>query len=198
MSISRQPRGILKPSQSDRSYVSQMAGDHTTQQSESRDPSSQSAATSQSAAPTNKVPKAATSLRVFSGGVAKVKNWTQSLDNLESASGTLAPVMFRVYGILISITPGASRSSKMISARTLVISDVRDSSQRLRCVFHEIDRNLDPLKIGACVSVTGKRITNRDDLEMQIFSVETFTKQEVEPYLARMENFADRALKRIN
>ena len=136
-------------------------------------------------------------LRVLSGGVTRVKSWTQYLDNLKSASGTLPPVMFRVYGILTSITPEA-RASKTISAKTLVISDLRDSTQSLRCVFYEIDRNLDPMKIGDCVAVSGRRITNREDLEMQIVSVETFALEEVEPYLARMENFANRALESIN
>ena len=136
-------------------------------------------------------------LRVLSGGVTRVKSWTQYLDNLKSASGTLPPVMFRVYGFLTSITPEAS-ASKTISAKTLVISDLRDSTQSLRCVFYEIDRNLDPMKIGDCVAVSGRRITNREDLEMQIVSVETFALEEVEPYLARMENFANRALESIN
>ena len=133
-------------------------------------------------------------LRVLSGGVTRVKSWTQYLHNLQS--GTLPPVMFRVYGFLTSITPEAS-ASKTISAKTLVISDLRDSTQSLRCVFYEIDRNLDPMKIGDCVAVSGRRITNREDLEMQIVSVETFALEEVEPYLNRMENFANRALKSI-
>ena len=146
------------------------------------------------------VPKAkgSSSLRVLSGGVSRVKSWTQYLHNLQSqsASGSLPPVMFRVYGILTSITPGAN-SSKMISSKLLVISDLRDSTQSLRCVFHEIDRNLDPMKIGDCVAVAGRRISNREDVEMQIVSVETFALEEVEPYLNRMENFANRALKSI-
>ena len=197
MSTSRHPRGILKPSQSVNNHASQTAGD-TTQRSEPKDPPSQPAA-SQSAALTDKVPKGGPSLRVLSGGVSRVKSWTQYLHNLQSqsASGSLPPVMFRVYGILTSITPGAN-SSKMVSSKLLVISDLRDSTQSLRCVFHEIDRNLDPMKIGDCVAVAGRRITNREDVEMQIVSVETFALEEVEPYLARMENFANRALESIN
>ena len=198
MSTSRQPRGILKPSQSDHSHVSQAAGagdTATAQRSQPRDPPTQSAAT-QSAALTNKVPKGGQSLRVLSGGVSRVKSWTQYLHNLQSASGSLPPVMFRVYGILTSITPEA-RASKTISAKTLVISDLRDSTQSLRCVFYEIDRNLDPMKIGDCVAVSGRRTTNTEDLEMQIVSVETFAREDVEPYLDRMENFANRALKSI-
>ena len=170
----------------------------TTQRSEPKVPPSHPVA-SHSAALTDKVPKGGPSLRVLSGGVSRVKSWTQYLHNLQAqlGSGFLPPVMFRVYGFLTSITPEAS-ASKTISAKTLVISDLRDSTQSLRCVFYEIDRNLDPMKIGDCVAVSGRRITNREDLEMQIVSVETFALEEVEPYLARMENFANRALESIN
>ena len=193
MSFSHQPRGILKQSQPDHSRVSHM-GDNFTQRSVPGDPPSQSAST-QSAAMTNKISKGP-SMRVLSGGVARVKDWSHYLHKLQSASsGSLAPVMFRVYGTVTSISPGP-RSNKMVSTKILVITDLRDMTQSLRCVFHEIDRSLGPIKIGSHVAVTGRRITDKG--EMQIFSCDTFTKEEVEPYLARMENFAIRSLKSIN
>ena len=195
MSVSRQPRSILKQSQPDYGQSLSQMGDNFTQRSEARNPPSQSTST-QSAALTNKVSKAGSGLRVLSGGVARVKDWSQHLQNLQSASGPLPPVMFRVYGTITSLSPGP-RSTKMVSTKTLVITDLRDMTQSLRCVFHEIDRNLGPLKIGDHVAVSGRRVTDRGDLEMQIFSCDTFALQEVEPYMARMENFAIRSLKSI-
>lgn len=193
MSFSCQPRGILKQSQPEHSRASQ-SGDSLTQRSVSRDPPSQPAST-QSAALTNKASKGP-GLRFLSGGVARVKDWSQYLQNLQSASsGPLPPVMFMVYGTITSISSGP-RSNKMVSTKILVITDLRDMTQSLRCVFHEIDRSLGPLKVGNHVAVSGSRVTDRG--EMQIFSCDTFTQQEVEPYLARVENFAIRSLKSIN
>ena len=173
MSVSRQPRSILKQSQPDHGQSLSQMGDSITQRSEARNPPSQSTST-------NKVSKAGSGLRVLSGGVARVKDWSQHLQNLQSASGPLPPVMFRVYGTITSLSPGP-RSTKMVSTKTLVITDLRDMTQSLRCVFHEIDRNLGPLKIGDHVVVSGRRVTDRGDLDMQIFSCDTFALQEVEP-----------------
>ena len=191
-----QPRGILRQSQgqADHGRVSHM-GDAFSQRPESRDrdPSPQSASTP-SPALTNRASRGP-SLRVLSGGVACVKYWTEYLQNIQSTSGALPPVMFRVYGTLVSISPGA-RSTKKVSSKTLVITDLRDGTQSLRCVFHEIDRSLGPMKTGDHVAIAG-RVLNGVDYAMQVFTVETVSLQEVEPFLARMENFAIRALKNI-
>ena len=67
-------------------------------------------------------------------------------------------------------------------------------------MFHEIDRVLDPPKIGDNIVIAGsRRDTDRagGPLELQIFTVETFLLEDVEPYIARMENFALRGLKNL-
>ena len=133
------------------------------------------------------------SLRVFSSGVSRAKEWL----HLKKASAAPPPVMFRVYGQLASLTavPGAKDRT---ARKVLVLADLHDTSQTIRCVFQEIDRGIGSgTKVGDKVVVAGVPRGRSEDADLQIFCADTFVVEEVEPFLARMENFAIRSMKTL-
>ena len=109
-------------------------------------------------------------------------------------SSFTAPVIYRVHGRLINIrTETGSRGQT--KKKTLVIEDIVDTSQKVQCVFQEIDRNLDAVKVGEFVVAAGRLRGSKEECSLQVFSVDVFDLEQVQPYLARMENFALRAMK---
>jgi len=126
-------------------------------------------------------------MRVFSCRVSKLKEWSNS-------SSSTTPVIYRVHGRLVNIRTetGSKRQTKK---KTLTIEDIVDSSQKVNCFFQEIDRQLDPVKVGEFVVATGRLIGSKEECSLQIFSLDVFALDQVQPYLARMENFALRAMK---
>ena len=133
------------------------------------------------------------SLRVFSSGVSRAKEWL----HLKKASAAPPPVMFRVYGQLASLSavPGAKDRT---ARKVLVLADLHDTSQTIRCVFQEIDRGIGSgTKVGDKVVVAGVSRGRSEEADLQIFCADTFAVEEVEPYLARMENFAIRSMKTL-
>jgi hypothetical protein len=124
-------------------------------------------------------------LRVLNGRVVKVREWL--------TLGVPFPVVYRVYGQLVTaIMPGSSGNKRGTGRKVFILEDQVDSSQKIRCHFQDIDRDLGTFKARESVVVVGRGM---GDGMMQVFSVESFKPEEVLPHLARMENFAVRGLR---
>merc|ERR1719318_2379046 len=124
-------------------------------------------------------------LRVLNGRVVKVREWL--------TLGVPFPVLYRVYGQLVtSIMPGISGNRRGTGRKVFILEDQVDTSQKIRCHFQDIDRDLGTFKARESVVVVGRGM---GDGMMQVFSVESFKPEEVLIHLARMENFAVRGLR---
>ena len=124
-------------------------------------------------------------LRVMSGRAAKVKEW-QMLD-------ISFPVVYRAYGrLMANILPANSVGKKVTPKRGFILEDHWDSTQKIRCQFQEIDRELGSFSVRDSVVVAGRWTT---DGSFQVFSMDIVNPDNVLPYLARMENFASRGLR---
>jgi len=130
-------------------------------------------------------------LKVLNCRVSRANSWLQALRT------TSCPILLRVYGRLQSMSDLPSTKHKGVNAKVLLVSDLSDPSQRISCVFHEIDRKLEALKIGDNIVVSGQHRNVKKDFDLHIFSVDQFNPQDTMPYLPRIENFALRSLKTI-
>jgi len=125
------------------------------------------------------------SLRVFTGRVLRVREWL--------SSSLPFPVLYRVYGRLVTaIVPNSLDTKKGTTKKVLIIEDLGDSRQKIRCCFQEVDRELGTFHAKENLVVVGRGL---GDGLMQVFSVESFKSDEVLPHLPRMENFAARGIK---
>ena len=134
------------------------------------------------------------SLKILNCRVSRVNSW------LPSIRTTSCPILLRVYGRLLSISDLPSNKLKdvdVIISKVIVVSDISDPSQRITCVFHEIDRSLDSFSIGDNIVVAGQSRRMMKEFDLHIVSVEEFNLQDTMPYLPRIENFALRSLKTI-
>ena len=123
-------------------------------------------------------------LRVFTGRVMKVREWM--------TLGMPFPVVYRMYGKLIKvILPGISSSKKVTGRKIFILEDHQDPSQKIRCLFQEIDRDVGTFKAEESVVVMGR---GKGDGTMQVFSVDR-SKEEDLLHMARMENFAVRGIR---
>jgi len=131
------------------------------------------------------------SLKVLNCRVSRANSWLQALRK------TSCPILLRVYGRLQSMSDLPSTKHKGVNAKIILVSDLSDPSQRISCVFHEIDRKIEAFRVGDNIVVSGQHRTTRKDFELHIFSVDAFNPQDTMPYLPRIENFALRSLKTI-
>ena len=95
------------------------------------------------------------------------------------------PVMWRMYGSLVSIT------SRTTGSKELILTDLHGSNVSIHCFFQEVDRRLGEFRPGESVVVTG--VVRAGDV-VQAVEVETFDPDTVLPYISRLEYFARRAL----
>ena len=134
------------------------------------------------AIPTNHVDRG---LRVFTGRVMKVREWM--------TLGMYFPVVYRMYGQLVKdILPGNSSTKKVTGRKMFILEDYQDSSQKIRCHFQEIDRDVGTFKAMESVVVMGR---GKGDGTMQVFSVDRFDKEVDLFHMVRMENFAVRGIR---
>ena len=95
------------------------------------------------------------------------------------------PVMWRMYGSLVSLT------SRTNGSKELILTDLHGSNVSIHCFFQEVDRRLGEFRPGESVVVTG--VVRAGDV-VQAVEVETFDPDTVLPYISRLEYFARRAL----
>ena len=125
--------------------------------------------------------------KVFSCRVSKLKEWT-------NLSLVKAPVIYRIHGRLVNFVTETNPKGQS-KKKTLIIEDIVDSSQKMRCFFQEIDRELESAKVGDFVVAAGRLHGSKEHCSFQVLSLDVFQLDKVQPYLARMENFALRAMK---
>ena len=95
------------------------------------------------------------------------------------------PVMWRMYGSLVSISPRTPGSKE------LILTDLPGSNVSIHCFFQEVDRRLGEFRAGDSLVVTG--VVRFGD-SVQAVEVETFDPDTILPYISRLEHFARRAL----